>query len=398
MKPKATSPKRARWIGAGENLFRHSVSGMFYVRVKRGGRQIWRALGTDKVSVARLRRAAAIAKIGAADADGAGVVDRKNLTLGACAVAYMQGQRDKQLKLLSLEYCARSLTMLRAHCPGFDGRPVEAFTPHECQALVNRLRAKYSARRFNGALWALRGLLEVARKSKVVAENVAAEIPPARIHQAKLELPAEEKIELLMDCLRRGSHLRGGNAKRRPVPTFNAFLFMALMLESAARPGSIRLLRPEHINLQRGTVAWVPFKHSATTDVLPMTRKMKSIFRLLLRRHPGGQAPLLPVALPRKALITVCRAVGIVPALTLHKFRHICSTRMAERNVPYALAAQWRRDTDGGGTFMKVYVHPRNESMRQVVAALERRGADEASAGAAGSSVTAKAAHTRRAR
>ena len=56
----------------------------------------------------------------------------------------------------------------------------------------------------------------------------------------------------------------------------------------------------------------------------------------------------------------------------MHKFRHICSTMMAERNVPYAMAAQWRRDTDGVGTFMRIYVHPRNDSMKAVVSALEQ--------------------------
>jgi integrase len=100
------------------------------------------------------------------------------------------------------------------------------------------------------------------------------------------------------------------------------------------------------------------------------------VFRLLLRRHPGDDSPLLPIKRPQRALRTACKVVGIVPALTPHKFRHIFSTRMAEKNVPYAIAAKIRRDSDGGKTFMKVYVHPRPDSVQMAVDLLERKKAD----------------------
>lgn len=376
----------SKWTNAGENLYRNSDSGKYYVRVKRDGRQIWRALKTDKISEARMLRPKAIAKIGATETH----LSRDTLTLGECIQAYLSGKRDEQLKPSSYVYCERSVEMIREHLAKFDQRLAQAFTPHDCKTLCDRLRAKYSPQRFNGAIWTLRGILDVALKSKVIKENPAREIKTEEIHRKKLELPAEEKIELLMEYLRRHRqrerppNARAAKSKekklRRPH-SFNAFLFLTVMVESSARPGAIRLLRPEHVNLKRGTVAWVPFKHSKTTDVLPMTRRMKAVFRLLMKNHPGGKAPLLPIKFPRRALTSACGAVGIIPPLTPHKFRHICSTRMAERNVPYALAAQWRRDTDGGGTFMKIYVHPRNESLRAVVKALEQREErDEATA------------------
>jgi len=358
------------------NLWRNDASQRFYAVGWTPGKTypVLKSLKTDKESVAKLRLEEALAKI----RTNGSSPSRDKMTMGECIEAYLSGKRDEGLKELSYKYCARSVAMLRENLSKFDARQASEFTPLDCKTLCDRLRAKYSKRRFNGALWSLRGILDVAVKSKVIKENPADDIKPAVIHQEKLELPSEAKIEQLMEYMRRHRQQeRGPKGKARPSTTrpphsFDAFLFLTLMVESSARPGSIRLLRPEHVNLKHGTVDWLPFKHSTTTDTLPMTRKMKAVFRLLLMKHPGGNAPLVPITSPRKALIHACAAVEIQPALTPHKFRHICSTRMAERNVPYALAAQWRRDTDGGGTFMKVYVHPRNESLRAVVNALEQ--------------------------
>jgi len=351
------------------NLWRNEASGRFYA-VARGPRKAYPvqvSLGTDKLAVARLRLDKALAKI--RNDMGADTVARNNLTLGGCVVAYLAGKRAQGLVPSAQAYCERCVEQLRENLAGFDGRLVEEFTPQDAKLLMDRIRSKYSNRRFNGSLWALRGILGVAVKAKVLAENVALEIEPETIGKTELVLPAEEKIELLMDRLRRGPQ------------RFEAFLFCLLMLESGARPGAIRLLRANHVNLATSSVKWQPFKHSKQVDELPMTRRMKAVFRLLLGRHRREKrkpdAPLIQIVSPRKALIGACKEVGIKPALTPHKFRHICSTRMAEQGVPYALAAKYRRDTDGGRTFMKVYVHPRPESLRQVVRMLDARNREE---------------------
>jgi integrase len=60
-----------------------------------------------------------------------------------------------------------------------------------------------------------------------------------------------------------------------------------------------------------------------------------------------------------------------MPPLTPGSFRHIWSTRMAEMGVAPTLAAKMRRDKDGGTMFLRTYVHPRPEMLREVVVAQE---------------------------
>ena len=359
------------WVNVGENLLRNAASGQYYVRIKRSGHQIWKSLKTDKITVARLRKQPAIDKIMAQGSNDS--LSRDNLTLGECAAAYLaqrfkRGSNSEPLKPSALLYRNRSVAMLRENCLNFDARLAQMFTVQDCHTLMDRLRAKYSARRFNGALWALRGVLEVATDADVIPKNPALKIQPARIDAAVMNLPAEEKIELLMEHLRRARQ-----HPNRPPHSFDSFLFCSIMLESGQRPGAIALLRPEHINLKRGTVDWVPFKHSHVTDRLPMSRRMRAIFKLLLRKHPGGSVPLLPIHSPARALRTASRKLGVKPPLTPHSFRHVWSTRMAEMGVAPALAAKMRRDKDGGTMFLRTYVHPRPETLREVVAAVDKR-------------------------
>jgi len=369
------------------NMWRNDASGKYYAisRTPAKPYPVLKSLKTDSESIAKLRLGDALAKI---RTQKGSPLSRDTLTMGECAEAYLSGKIKKQCKPGTIKYHKQSVQMIRDNFAGsFDSKAAVTFTPYDCVTICDQMRAKYCNTRFNSARAALWSILDVAKKSKVIAENPTDEVPREKVLPKKLELPAEEKIEVLMEYMRRHrqkirkdkTRQEPSRARPRTAPqpkSYDAFLFLTLMLESAARPGSIRLLRPEHIHLERGMVDWLPFKHSTTTDTLPMTRKMKAVFRLLLRRHPGGDVPLVPINWPHRALTNACAAVGIKPALTPHKFRHICSTRMAEINVPYALAAQWRRDRDGGKTFMKTYVHPRHESMHQVVKALETRQAD----------------------
>ena len=352
-------------------MWRNDASGRFYAVARTPAKPypVLKSLKTDKESVAKLRLDRAISKIRAISSAGS----TDNLTLGECAETYLgqkfkRGSNSEPLKPSAILYRRRSVAMLRENCSRFDSRLAQAFTVHDCHALMDKLREKYSARRFNGALWALRGVMEVAVDAEVLLKNPALKIQPARIDAKVMNLPAEEKIEMLMEHLRR--HRQHPNRKPH---SFDSFLFCSIMLESGQRPGAIALLRPEHVNLRRGTVDWVPFKHSHVTDRLPMTKRMRSIFRLLLRRHPGGNAPLLPIHSPARALRTASSKLGVKPAITAHSFRHIWSTRMAEMGVAPALAAKMRRDKDGGTMFLRTYVHPRPETLKEVVDAVDRR-------------------------
>ena len=343
------------WIHAGENLYRNSDSGKYYVRVKRAGKQIWRALKTDKITIARLRRENAIQKIGVQKNS----LSRDNLKLAECVESYLQGKRDEGLKALSYEYCERSVKMIRDHFKGFDAYLVEAFTAHECKTLTDRLKGKYSKRRFNGALWTLRGILAVAVRAKVIKDNPAMDIKPFRLEQNARELPTDEKFYNLIVQLRRNKRLK------------STLAFVRILALTGHRPESIRRLRPEHVDLKKRVVKWPPIKHKSDFNRILMSEELYEVLKELMAEYKGD-GPLVPIKNPRKALQTASKLAGIDPPVTPGALRHFWSSRAMEVNppIPVHVIAAMRGDRDGGRTLLKTYSHLRDAHVREMVARL----------------------------
>jgi|GEM_PF-2782211 len=343
------------------NMWRNDASGRFYAVARSPGKPFATAhsLKTDKETVAKLRLEKALDQIRASA--GPDTLRTQNLTLGTCVEAYLRGKREEQIKPLSLKYCALSVQMIRKHLARFDARLVETFTPYDCKVLCDRLRAKYSARRFNGALWSLRGILEVAKKAKVIKDNPADEIKPNKIHNSRQELPDDAKFQEFMVKLRR-------------LPSrSDALVFARIMALTGHRPESVRRLRAEHVDLKRHLVRWPPIKHNTQFNEVPMSEELETILRALLAEHKGN-GPLVPIKDPKKALHTASREAGLEKPMTSRMFRHFFTTRALEAGIPIPEVAAMRGDKDGGAMLLRTYVHPRLERMREMVNKLPGTG------------------------
>ena len=346
----------SKWVNSGENLLRNAESGKYYVRIKQRGQQVWKSLKTDKISVARLRKQPAIDKIKARR--GGDSLSRENLTLGECVASYLSGKKDEGLKALSYEYCERSVKMIRDNFKGFDARLVEEFTAHECKTLTDRLKGKYSRRRFNGALWTLRGILAVAVRAKVIKENPALDIKPFRLEQNARELPSNDKFYNLITQLRRNKRLK------------HTLAFVRILALTGHRPESIRRLLPEHVDLEKRVVKWPPIKHKSDFNRIPMSDELYEVLAGLLADYRGA-GPLVQVKNPRKALQTASKLAGIHPPVTPGALRHFWTTKVIEETkIPIPAIAQMRGDRDGGRTLLKTYTHLRQEALREMVAKL----------------------------
>lgn len=342
-----------KWIKSEQNLWRNTESGRYYARIKHAGRDAWKTLKTDKITVARLRLAGAIAKIRAAGDS----LSKDNLTLGECVEAYLSGKRDEGLKPSSYLYCERSVKMVRAMLPRFDERLVEEFTGQDCKTLTDRLKGKYSKRRFNGALWTLRGILGVAVRAGVIKDNVAADVKPFRLEQNARELPSNDKFYSLIAQLGRHKRLR------------HTLAFVRILALTGHRPESIRRLMPEHVDLATRVVKWPPIKHKSDFNRIPMSDELYDVLKELLAEYKGP-GPLVPVKNPRKALQTASRLAGIEPPVTPGALRHFWSSRAMETNIPVHVIAAMRGDRDGGKTLLKTYSHLRDAHVREMVARL----------------------------
>jgi len=341
------------------NMWRNDASGRFYAvsRTPAKPYPVLKSLKTDKESVAKLRLESAIAKIRARSNS----LSKNNLKLAECVESYLQGKRDEGLKALSYEYCERSVKMIRDNFKGFDAYLVEAFTAHECKVLTDRLKGKYSKRRFNGALWTLRGILAVAVRAKVIKDNPAMDVKPFRLEQNARELPSNEKFYNLIVQLRRNKRLK------------NTLAFVRILALTGHRPESVRRLRREHVDLEKRVVKWPPIKHKSDFNRIPMSDELYEVLAALMKDHKGD-GPLVPVKNPRKALQTASKLAGITPPVTPGALRHFWSSRAMESDIPVHVIAAMRGDRDGGKTLLKTYAHLRDAHVREMVARLPGTG------------------------
>ena len=65
---------------------------------------------------------------------------------------------------------------------------------------------------------------------------------------------------------------------------------------------------------------------------------------------------VLPRAVPRKAIRSACRAVGL-PMLSFHCFRHWFATKTIEAGVDVPTVARWLGHSDGGALLGRTYFH-----------------------------------------
>ena len=96
-----------------------------------------------------------------------------------------------------------------------------------------------------------------------------------------------------------------------------------------------------------------------------MVPQLIPVVKKLLKIHPGGDAPLLPIKNPRRALKTCCRLAGI-GEMTGHDLRHVFTTRALESGIPVPSVAAMRGDRDNGGMLLKNYFHARLEHLKRM--------------------------------
>jgi integrase len=124
-------------------------------------------------------------------------------------------------------------------------------------------------------------------------------------------------------------------------------------------------VKPVDVDLKRGEITLPPIKYQDRPLTVPMFQDMIQVVKQLLRDHPGGDLPLLPIKSPRRALRSACRELGM-EILTPHDLRHLFTTHCLESGLSVAEVAALRGDKDGGAMLLKQYAHLRNEHLHRV--------------------------------
>ncbi len=395
------------WVYVEPYLYKNANSGRYYARF---GRQGFRALKTDRITVARLRLGDQVRdhkeRIGMHDAAGNGDVSMEQVV-----ALYRQAtetdpslaastKKDRLVALLRLERTWPALATMKprhvtqAEIAAWASRAatVAAKAPPGAR---HRKRA-YSHRALQKAAGALRMVLQHAVKLNAIFAAPAVDVFPGGKSKVPV-LPSRAVLGSLFDELQ---FPRNGEIRRAvlacgvsvegktqaelatdlgiSVSSFkrhkngggvgngkDAADFARLLVFTGMRVDEARHLTWGDVDFDNGRIRVPGTKTETSARVIPMIPECRE-FLLSLRQHKPTHR-VAQVDGINRALASASKRLRI-SKLTHHSLRHLFATICIESGVDIPTVSRWLGHADGGALAMRIYGHLRDEHSQAAAA------------------------------
>jgi len=360
------------------NILRYQPSGVYFARVRIGGKLIRRTLDTSILEVAKPRLAELIK-------DERGKLDSKGRYAGgrmmfkdAAGIYVELTNANPDLKPRTKEYREGCLKAIRKTWPGIDEIDLRKISKKDCEDWAKNLRAngtrfrqkgakkeheKISPTRFNNTVATLRHILDLAVESGARYANPAGKIKRAKVRQTQLQLPSRAQFAELVRIIE-----TSGAAQAHDCADLVRFLAF-----SGCRVGDeAQNVHWHDIDWEKGemTVRGDPLTATKNWECrrLPMIPELVELLSRMRRERPGetNDTPILRVKECQRSIDRACRLLGI-PRFTHHDLRHLFATAAIEAGVDIPTVSRLLGHKDGGALAMRVYGHLRDEHAKAQV-------------------------------
>jgi integrase len=344
-------------------LLQNTESSVYYARLYRDGKEVWKSLKTDVFSVAQARLAVEVKSLQQV-AKVAATVESGRATVETVAKSYLDGVRlDVSLKPSSIHYREQCVTAILKTWPELNTLAPRSVTATQCEEWASRHAARYSGTRYNNAVDTLRLIFDEAIEHGLIFRNPMEDIskrPPSRKH---LELPSREVFVKIVAAVR-------SSGAWCQVQCGDLIEFLAY---SGCRIDESRHVR--WVDIEADGI-WI---HGGKTGTKNSERRRIPIvgpMRVLLEdlranpryiRDESREGHVLAVRECQKALDTACADLG-TKRITHHDLRHLFATRCIESGVDIPTVSRWLGHKDGGALAMRTYGHLRDEHSQRMAA------------------------------
>lgn len=352
-----TARKQQQWQKSPvSNLVRYIPSGIYFARVRSGGKLIRRSLKTDKLSVARLRLGDFVNELRFSLEDCEGILTGK-MTFGDAATIYRQQvEKHTTLKASAKIYRIKTIEALLRSWPALEKTDVSRITKHDCLEWASSFAGTYSPSVFNNTVGSLRHIIDIAISSGARYGNPASAIKKARIKAKILTLPEPNQFTRFVEEMESAG---GGRSQR----CADLVRFLAY---GGFRKGEAALITWADCDLEKGEIVVRGDPKTGTKNWtvrrVPMIPDMVALLQRLRqeRTSESKDAPVMHVRECQNAINRAARIVGM-KRITHHDLRHLFATRCIESGVDIPTVSRWLGHKDGGALAMKTYGHLRNE-------------------------------------
>ena len=348
-----------KWCKAGPCLYRYVPSGVYFARIRVGGKLIQRSLRTKGFSVAKTKLANLEKEERRRD-EIQQAPDTGKMTFADALRIYRERLKgDVSLKPRSKVYREECIGRLLRTWPELEANDVRRISKADCLSWSARLAGKASATSYNNTVGTLRLIVDVAVEAGIRYDNPVRFIKRAKVRTKPPALPSQAQFLKLVEAIENS----GRCACHQAAALVRFLAFTGCRKSEAARvtwadcdfdagngQGEIVVRGDPETGTKNGDIRRVP--------MIPELRKLLLKWRAVREEEP----PTAIVMKVRECQVSLDRAAQAVgcPRITHHDLRHLFTTRCIESGVDIPTVSRWLGHKDGGALLMKTYGHLRN--------------------------------------
>ena len=318
-----------------ECLYRYSRNGVYYARIKRGGKE-------TKCSLRTTDRALAQRKL-RDFRDEQRQIDpsRGSLTLAQLCDRWLATKQNAKPK--TLEGKTHVVEQIKTRWPGGAARRLRDVAPSHADMFLAQFR--FGAASQNAFVTVLRELFEFAVRDNCIAKSPCAHLKFRKREKPIRLTPTFEQFKAIIADVR----AQPFNADAQDSADFLEFLGLAGLGQSEA--GS---LTRADIDFDAGRL--ITFRHKTSRGfAIPIFPQLRPLLERLCEGKSNGEH-IFKVRDAKKALAGACRRLG-PPAFSQRSLRRMFITRAIQLLVDVKTIAEWQGHRDGGKLILDTYSH-----------------------------------------
>ena len=319
----------------GESLYRYSSNGVYYARIKTGGKEIRRSLETTDRDLAK-RRLRDLR-------ERQRQIDRSQgkLTLAELCGRYLETVRHQKPK--TVERKSLIVRRMKEDWPTGSLTQVSKIKPSECELWLSRYGFGPVSR--NMHIRCAKAVFAMAVHDRIIASSPAEYLKRSKLPSPIRLTPTFEQFKAIIADVRSQRF----NADAQDSADFLEFLGLAGLGQAEASS-----LTRADVDLEASRI--ITFRHKTVTGfaipLFPQTRP-------LLERRCEGKAHderIFKLNNAKKALSGACKRLGF-PLFTQRSLRRMFITRAIQLGIDVKTISEWQGHKDGGKLILDTYSH-----------------------------------------
>jgi integrase len=329
--------KQGAFRKVGECLYRYSSNGVYYARIKTGGKEIRRSLETTDRDLAKRRLKTLKEQQSQIDRS------KSRITLAELCDIYLRTVAHQ--KPTTVEQKSLIVQRIKAHFPTGSNIQISKIKPTDIKLWLARYT--FGAAWRNLHLACIRDILAMAVADGMIVYSPAADLKKMKVDKPIRRTPTFEQFQQIIESIR-SQEFNGHDADESA--DFVEFVGLAGLGQAEASA----LTWPD-IDWQREQI--ITFRHKTKSGfAIPLYPQLRP---LLEKRH-AQRSPeddrVFKIKDAKRAIAAACNRLGF-PAFSHRSFRRMFITRAIERGVDVKVIAEWQGHKDGGTLILRTYSH-----------------------------------------